>query len=60
MDELKVKLNMTITNGTESNKVVMEFKGTSARRVISAITGEMMGIPPTAPTKETITSFDIE
>ena len=60
MAEIKVKLNMTIKNGTENNKVVMEFGGESARRVIAAITGEMVGSPVNAPTRETITTFDTE
>ena len=59
-NEIKAKLNMTIKNGTETNKVVTEFTGDSARRIIAAITSELVGSPVTVPPKETITSFDVE
>ena len=58
--ELKAKLNMVIKNGTETNKVVTEFTGDSARRIIAAITSELVGSPVTVPPKETITSFEVE
>lgn len=59
-NEIKAKLNLVIKNGTESNKVVTEFTGDSARRIIAAITSELVGSPVTVPTKETITSFEVE
>lgn len=59
-NEIKAKLNMTIKNGNETNKVVTEFTGDSARRIIAAITSELVGSPVTVPTKETITSFNVE
>ena len=60
MDDFKVKINMGIKNGNETNKVTTEFSGESARRVIAAIMGEMMGVAPTPHAKETITSFNTE
>lgn len=60
MDDFKVKINMGIKNGNETNKVTTEFSGESARRVIAAIMGEMMGVAPTPQVKETITSFNTE